>query len=146
MKITISVPSTTAGAPPSVRVLGDDAVRAFITGWAPEASAIVQTGRYPRATQVTKFARGNIETVMSFITQRTHATRAAALLFIAHEVVELPNLRGTVVVNEIGGSNASIQLENALIAGCRVVNEVHGVETIIAYRIEGGAFNLNSTS
>lgn len=146
MKITISVPSTTAGAPPSVRVLGDDAVRAFITGWAPEASAMLQTGRYPRATQVTKFARGNIETVMPFVTSRTHATRAAALLFVAQETSELPNLRGTVTVNEIGGTGASIKLENAVITGCRVVGEVHGVESIIAYRIEGGAFNLSSTT
>lgn len=146
MKIMISLANATAGGPPTVHVLGDDATRAFISGWAPAAAAQVQTSRPPRASAVTKYSRSNVETVMPFIVSRGHANRSLALLFAAQEVAEKTKLQGDVTVSEFGGSGATLRLTDAVIAAVNIVNEINGVETVLAYRIEGGAFTFNSTS
>lgn len=145
MKISISVPSSTAGAPPAVRVLGDDAARDFISGFAPDARALVQTGRYPQAASVTKFARQNIETSFGFVTERVHASYAAAQNFLARELAEVPGLKGTMTIAQIGGSGGSTLRLEAVISGVRVIS-LSGVTTLIQYTVEGGAFTLTSTT
>lgn len=144
MKISISIPRA-AGGPPTVHVLGDDAVREFIGGWAPAVSALVQTSRPPRAGSVTKFTRENKETVMPFIVSRSHATYAAALLFVCREMREKPGLQGDVTISQIGGTAASALIEDAVISNVSIVGEITGVETVLQYRIEGGAFLFNTT-
>lgn len=144
MKIVISIPRV-GGGPPTVHTLGDDAARWFISGWAPQAVAQVQTSRPVRAASVTKYPRDNVESVMPFTVSRGHGSRAAALLHAAREMSEKPKLKGDVTVSEFGGTGGNVKLTNAVIAAVNVVGEISGVETVLQYRIEGGAFTFNST-
>lgn len=143
MKISISVPSATAGGPPSVTVLGDDATGAFITGWLPDVAAVISTARYPRAAAVEKFTRNNTETVFPFRVNREHSSLADALNTIARHCATVPGLQGTVTVTQLGSSGATIRIEDAVISRVRLLN-LSGVSTVLEYIVEGGAFLFNS--
>lgn len=146
MKITIAVANAAPGGPPAIRVLGDDAVRDFIKGWAPEAWVDVQTSAPPRAEQKIKFGRANRESRATFTVDRTHASYAAALTFAGKELSEVPGLQGLVTISQFGGNgSASLTIDDAVIARVSVVGEITGVSTLLAYTIEGGRLRFTGT-
>jgi hypothetical protein len=79
-------------------VLGDDAEREIITGFADGASVAIQPVPLPRAAKVAHLHRGNQTWELSWATEREHADPAAARLFSIQHKIECLKMKGTLKI------------------------------------------------
>ena len=103
----------------------------------------VDTARPMRATVVTRYARGAMETTFTVGVWKNHATQIAARNYLLAHAASLPlGVTKALRIDVYGGS--SYTLSTAVIASGdgRMVPALGVVRTWVQYKIEGGKFTI----
>lgn len=131
MKIKI----TTAAVPAVTVVLGDDLAKAYISGYLPKSSTVVEEAALWRATSITEFDRKNLKTTLVFRVDRSHGSEALGMKFVSDHFIAVPR-RGHVEVSQQGSGAFMNWLANAVVARMDVLSL--NSSSLIEYEIWGG--------